>query len=699
MTLNEVCHFRIKPVCFVPLLLTGFLLFPQNSLYGQSSQDELRLLARPKPDSILLRWAPTSYRLWLSGNEHGYMVSKTCMVRDGELIETPETEILTENPLKPAPLEKWEGIARDNDYAAVAAQAIWGEGFEVDAEGSGDDVLQIIDKANEQQSKFGFALLAADISPKVARLSGLWLTDKAVQPGEKYLYKVWPAQKPEGREVDTAYFYTGVGEYRPLPKPTNLNAEPGDKMVSLTWERVFQEEAFTGFWIERSSDGGEAFKKLNESLLVNTTPPGREDSRFHHYIDSVPANDRDYAYRVIGVSPFGEKSAPSKVITVKGEKGIKSAPRIISTGSSPRGVELGWSMGSVDKVDGYHLYRSKKFKGGYTLLADSLPVMQQSFLDESPLPTGYYRMQAFNSEGQGPLGTPKMVQTIDSIPPDPPVELEARADSLGHVYLRWAENPEPDIDGYRVFRANATHEEFSQLTGSTVENNRYTDTINIKTLTKKIYYKILAVDESQNWSDFSEVLEVDRPDVVPPATPLITSVDGGENGIELEWNRSPSADVKTQLIYRNKEDNREWVLIDKLTAGEDAYIDALARSGTMYRYLVMAVDSAGNESKPGKAVAGKIISTDAEPVKNIEAKYEKDQEAAVLKWEYDRDGYTFLVYKKDKEHPRLVHSTKSLKYVDHFISRNSTVSYSVVAKSPTGKRSDFSEFVILNNKR
>ncbi|MFO8001438.1 MAG: hypothetical protein R6U46_09350 [Marinilabilia sp.] len=699
MILNKVSPFRIKPVCIVFLLLTGFLLFPRNSLHGQHRKDELRLLARPMPDSILLRWAPANHQLWLSGNQHGYMVSKTCMVRDGELIETPETEILTEKPLKPAPLEEWEGIARDNDYAAIAAQAIWGEGFEVDAEGSGDDVLQIIDKASEQQSKFGFALLAADISPEVARLSGLWFTDKAVQPGEKYLYKVWPAQMPEGSSVDTAYFYSGMDEYRSLSKPANLKAEPGDKMVSLTWERAFQEEAFTGFWIERSSDGGESFEKLNESLLVNTTPPGRDESRFHHYIDSVPANDRDYAYRVIGVSPFGEKSAPSKVVTVKGEKGIKSAPRIISAGTSPSGVELEWSKESVDKVDGYHLYRSKKFKGGYTLLADSLPVKQQSFLDKSPLPTGYYRLQAYNKDGEGPLGTPKMVQTIDSIPPDPPVELEARVDSLGHVYLKWAENTEPDIDGYRVFRANATHEEFSQLTGSTVENNRYIDTINIKTLTKKVYYKILAVDQSQNWSDFSEVLEVDRPDVVPPATPLITSIEDGENWIELEWNRSPSADVKTQLVYRNKEDNREWVLIDKLPVEADAYKDSLATPETMYRYLVMAVDSAGNESKPGKVVAGKINSINVEPVKNIEAKYDKNQEAGVLIWEYDRDGYTFLIYKKDKEHPRLVHSTKSLKYVDRFISRNSTVSYSVVAKSPNGERSDFSEFVILNNKR
>ncbi|MFW6267526.1 MAG: hypothetical protein ACOC1E_00180 [Marinilabiliaceae bacterium] len=682
-----------------PVVVVFILWMLTPSVLAQDSEDEIRLLARPMPDSILLRWAPTSYPLWLSGNKHGYMVNRTLILKNGEFVDNPVPELLTDSPLKPAPLEEWEETAEDNDYAGIAAQAIHGDGFEVDAGEENAGMLQIHNRATEQQSKFGFALLAADISPKVARLSGLWFTDRDVNPGEKYLYKVWQAHQPGDEVVDTAYYYTGTDEHRALPAPANVMAEPGDKSVSLKWERSLQEGIYTGYWIERSQDKESGFKRLNSSLLVNTTPEGYDEAAFHHYVDSLPDNQHDYFYRIVGVSPFGEEGPPSQVVEVKGEKKIKQAPRLVDTDASPEGVDLTWEMEDTGNVDGFRIFRSGQFKDNYEIIADSLPAMQDSYLDESPLSTGYYRLQAYNQDGGGPLGAPKMVQVIDSVPPAVPTGLKAEVDSTGHVFLEWKANSDADISGYRVFRANAQHEEFSQLTGSTVENNRYTDTINIETLTKKVYYKILAVDQSQNWSGFSEVLEVDRPDVVPPATPLITSVDGGDDGIELEWNRSPSTDVMTQLIYRNKEGNREWVLLDKLGAEPDAYRDSLAISETIYRYLVMAVDSAGNESKPGKAVAGKMNPTDLASVKNIEAKYDKNLEAGVLKWEYAHDGYTFLIYKKDKENPRLVHSTESMEYVDNFVSGNSNVSYSVVVKSPKGERSDFSEFLILNNKK
>ena len=64
-----------------------------------------------------------------------------------------------------------------------------------------------------------------------------------------------------------------------------------------------------------------------------------------------------------------------------------------------------------------------------------------------------------------------------------------------------------DLYGYRVFRANSKHEEFSQITVESVFYSHYTDTISLQTLTKKVYYKILAVDQRQNWSEFSSILK------------------------------------------------------------------------------------------------------------------------------------------------------------------------------------------------
>jgi uncharacterized protein len=420
--------------------------------------------------------------------------------------------------------------------------------------------------------------------------------------------------------------------------------KPGDKAVMITWEKLLQDGVYTGFWVERSVDGKESFKRLNQSLLVNTTPEGRDEVNFYYYVDSLPDNSHDFYYRIVGVSPFGEEGPPSRVVSVKGEKKIKYAPHITATGSTPEGVTLNWSLEQAGNVAGFRLYRSKKFKDGYALLADSLPVMQHSYLDESPLPTGYYRLQAFNSNGNGPLGIPKIVQVIDSVPPAIPTGLKAMVDSVGHVFLQWKQNTDPDIFGYRIFRGNARNEEFSQLTGKTMQTNRYIDTINIKTLTKKVYYKILAVDQRQNWSGFSEVFEVDRPDIVPPASPLITSVNNENTAISLKWNQSHSRDVMMQVIYRNKEGSPGWTLIDKLSAQENSYRDSLITAGILYRYLVLAVDSAGNESKPGNPVTGKITVS-----KNVlwiepETEYRKKDQTLLLSW--TKKGIDFTEYKQ-----------------------------------------------------
>jgi len=670
------------------------LSFPASA---QNHKDQLRLLARPLPDSILLRWAPVTYQLWLSGNNHGYMVSRTLILKDGELIDNPVPELLTEKPLKPAPLEMWEQPAEHNDYAGVAAQAIYGDDFEVEA-GDGAGMVDILNRATEQESKLGFALLAADISPQVAKLSGLWFTDSDVRPGEKYLYKVWPVHQPGGEVTDTSYYYTGVDEYRTLPAPTNVMADPGDKNVTLTWEKSLQQGIYTGFWIERSSDEDNGFKRLNKSLLVNTTPEGYDEVNYHYYLDSLPDNHRDYFYRIIGVSPFGEEGPPSLVVKVNGEKKIKYAPRIVATDSSPEGVSLTWEMEETDNVDGFRIYRSKKFKDNYEILADSLSVIQHSFLDQSPLPTGYYRLQAYNSDGNSPLSTPKMVQVIDSVPPAVPTGLKAEVDSLGHVFLKWKANADPDVLGYRIFRANARHEEFSQLTGSTVLTNNYTDSINIKTLSKKVYYKILAVDQRQNWSGFSEILEVKRPDVVPPASPLITSINSTSDGIELEWNKSPGDDVMWQLIYRNKEGSRDWELAEKLTAEATTFKDSLVTPDVLYRYLVMAVDSAGNESKPGKAVGGRMPASKLEVVKNLDVMYDKNEKAAKLQWTYQRDDVVFMIYRKKNRKTVLVASTDANTFIDPFASIEEDVYYSVVVKSNDRGRSGFSEFVKIRRR-
>lgn len=599
-----------KEILSVLIVLFTILVGSSNGYGQEEEKHELKLLIRATSDSIMLRWGPTSYPLWLAGNKYGYKITRTLLVRDSNYIDNPKPEILTPEALKPVNLDKWEQLSEKDNYAGVAAQAIFGDDFDVEVNNDSPSMIGIINRASVQEFRFGFALFSADQSIKVAEYSGLYYADKNVKKGEKYLYRVFPAFLPEGMQVDTAFFFTGTDEFMPLPTPLNVKAEEGDKMVTISWDKKYQEEFYNSFWVEKSTNNGESFSRVNEIPMVNTTPDGYDESDFAFLIDTLVDNQQKYLYRVIGISIFGELSPPSKTVEVKGKNIISSVPVVhLSKTEDGAGVLVKWDFpnSKAEKIEGFRIFRSDKFAEGYQLLADSIYVVQISYLDKQALLTGYYRMQAFNSDGSGPYSIPKMKQLVDSIPPAVPIGLKAIADTTGLVKLTWIENTDHDIFGYRVYRANSRNEEFSQLTSNAIKQAYFADNINLKTLTKKVYYKIVAVDQRQNQSGFSKVLELDRPDIVPPASPLIKSTKSIDSGISLLWIKSPSTDVEKQVLYRNRNGSREWELLANLSAVSVQFTDTTVVGGTVYRYTLLAVDKAGNESKTSPFVAVKYI--------------------------------------------------------------------------------------------
>src|SRR5690554_2658796 len=139
--------FFIGPILYILLFLSAMVNAQDRVESAVGDSSSVYLLVRAMPDSVMLRWAPDSYRLWMIGNKHGYKVTRTCLIRNGAFIANPVTELMTPTALKPMPLSKWEYIAENDDYAGVAAEAIYGDEFEVDP-GSGG-VMDIINRSTE----------------------------------------------------------------------------------------------------------------------------------------------------------------------------------------------------------------------------------------------------------------------------------------------------------------------------------------------------------------------------------------------------------------------------------------------------------------------------------------------------------------------------------------------------------------------
>ena len=124
---------------------------------------------------------------------------------------------------------------------------------------------------------------------------------------------------------------------------------------------------------------------------------------------------------------------------------------------------------------------------------------------------------------------------IDETPPAPPTGLNGEIDSTGIVSLFWDLGPEEDIYAYNVYFANQEDHLFSKVSNQHLKNTSFFDSIQIKTLTEDIFYYVVALDASFNESERSEILKLNRPDVIPPVAPLFENYTVSSSAIEIKW--------------------------------------------------------------------------------------------------------------------------------------------------------------------
>jgi uncharacterized protein len=639
----------MQPIYKHTITLSIFLFsFSTVLLHSQerTSACSIKMVARPTGDSILLRWAPVNYESWKRGINCGYEVVRYTLYKRGALLGKKQAKRLSTEPLKPYPLERWEALAENDNYAGVAAQAIYGDDFTPVADNS-SKVISIFNKATEQQNRFSFSLFAADASAQVARAMGLYFADHGVVAGEKYLYLVFPACG-DSLPGDTAFAYTGTDEYVPLVKPVINEVISGTNTATLQWKSPEGRWGYTSFELQRSADGGKTFSPVNTAPLINTFP-NKPLQDFNFYIDSLPDNHNRYTYRLRGMNPFGEKGPFSDTVSVKGKEPMGTVPHITRHETLPEGVKLTWDFDvkSEKLVQGFKIMRSTNSVTGFETVTDNIPANTREYTDAHPLGTAYYKVTAWSGNGVLATSFPVLVQLIDSVPPEPPTGLTGKVDTTGLVTIQWTANTEDDIYGYRVYRANSRAEEFSQLTVAPIRDTTFKDKIELKTLTPHVYYKIMAIDKRQNYSAFSEVLEVKRPDVVPPVAPVIRDIYSTSKGVTIEWVHSTSSDVAKEYVLRRMPGRQKWEVYADITQSDSLFTDSLGTVMSRYEYALQAKDQTGLTSSVEQVVTGvRLASAPPKPI--LKAQARKQESAIVLQW-LPAKGGRYQLYRADNQ--------------------------------------------------
>lgn len=696
--MNMKCTLYTMRFFIVIILLTGNL-----AVLGQDTLS-IKVIANAHKDSISLRWAPASAVSWKLLNQYGYRIERYTIMRDSLLLQEKPKKILIEQ-VKPASQHHWEKFMND-DYVAVAAQAIYGQSFETSNKKQ-TDITQLIQKSKDIEMRYSFTLLAADVSPTAAELSGLMFVDKEIKANESYLYRVYSLIPDNILKINFGYTFLSPMQVKVLPTPGMPEIRRLEKTAVLRWETYTLIETYTGYFVERSLDGGKTYSRITKLPIVNiiTAEDRKMGNAFSVKSDSINGviDPAKIFYTIRGVTAFGEIGPPSQKVGIATEKPLGSTPAItkakVIDNSS---VELKWTFPEEhqEELKGYQIERRLRTDQEYQIINELVMPEMRSFTDKNPSSTNYYRIVAFTPQGQKRASFPYLVQLEDSIPPLPPQKLVGSIDTAGVVVLKWEKNKEVDLVGYRVFRSNFKNSEFGQVTVSPVELNMYYDTVNVKTLTSSVWYKVQATDNRFNPSDFSEMIEIKLPDVIPPVPPVIQAVKSTETGIEIRWTRSPSRDVVRHDVYRRNQASTAWQLVKSYTKEDSCcyLFDKITEQGR-YQYAFLAMDDNGLKSPMTKPVWASPLPVRAHAsIKNIRSSVDREKKIITLQWNYKLTPAKFLVYRSTNNEPISLYKTidgNTTKFEDTSLVFTLIYHYRIKAVFRDGSESVFSDKITV----
>lgn len=620
-------------------------------------KSSIHILGKYYGDSIVLRWAPADASLWRAYNKVGYVIERMEM---GEKITTrPAREKMTSAPLKPWTLEEWRSRAKPNDTAAaVAVTLLYGKSkipvVKQNKRGKSSDVNidEALNQKYDTENRYSMALFIADGYPLVANGLGLRFVDKNVKKGKVYLYSIHPLTDPKKVISDSAAILIKTAVVEQPPAMPEIRYSALDRKVVFKWNRTFSGSYFTAYNYERSEDDGKTFKRLNHKPYMQPKSPDDIANDEIVLNDSLPQNYKKYLYRIVGITPFGDLGKPSPAMPVMGrdKTAPEAAQKVVAQHLEKKRVKLTWEKPVKEKdFTGFLIGRGESMNGPFTPL--NLKMLGKdaiTYTDTTAVTwgTNYYVISAVDTAGNAGISIPAYVTMIDTLPPAKPIGLHGKIDTTGIVKVNWKLGKERDLMGYLVYFANAKDHTFNPLTKDFLADSVFTDSVSLNTLTEKIYYRIVAFDKNRNPSAYSDILELKKPDKIPPVPAVFTNFQVSDTTVVLNWSPSSSADVVGQTLFR-KEEGKPWIEIAKLGKEIGIYTDTKVNKLTWYEYSLIAADDDGNLSDRSFPLKARVYDSGVrKKIDYFTAKIDTDKKSVGLTWKYSTKGdYYFLIYR------------------------------------------------------
>ncbi|MEO8098152.1 MAG: hypothetical protein ABI811_10660 [Acidobacteriota bacterium] len=179
----------------------------------------------------------------------------------------------------------------------------------------------------------------------------------------------------------------------------------------------------------------------------------------------------------------------------------------------------------------------------------------------------------------------------------PPSDVAA-ANAVNGVALRW----NGSAPRYRILRAvPADLPGDLKVLGESTTNTYVDESTNYGV---RYEYVVVGLGGEKQQSKPSAAASITPADVFAPAVPGVPSVVAGAGSIDLSWTRNGEEDLEGYNLFRATDNGPFEPVASRLAL--PAFSDTKVESGKRYRYVVSAVDTAGNESARSGEVEARI---------------------------------------------------------------------------------------------
>jgi uncharacterized protein len=663
---------------------------------AQPTETSIQVLSKVNKQSVWLRWAPTEFSVWQLGNQHGYVIERFTIQQDGS-IDLNAVAKLTPESIKPLTKEEFLKLDSSQDNIAAVGELIYTV-EEQTKEKNGTSPAELLQKAGDQNNRFGMALLLCDLSYKTAEAAGLFFKDITAIKGSRYIYKIKLAAAAEKiQAIEPGVIVVDVNESPPLKAFNDLRADFKNKTVTLSWPTFTHKGVYGAYIIEKSTDG-KTFKSITDLPYISMSESALDEA---HFVDSLENNGSTFSYRVKGISPFGEQGPPSNVVSGIGKDDMTGLISIDKIALENKAVKLKWNfpVSYESKIDGFKISKANKADGAYADITKKvLPKKTREFSFDALPASAYFLVKAVDKEGKEvSVSFPYFHHVEDNTPPAVPSNLTGTINEKGVVTLSWQLNKDADIQGYRLFSSHNLKNEFVEITTTILTTPKFIDTVSLQLLNKHIYYKIVAVDQNYNASDYSKPVAVPIPDIIAPVPPVFTKAKVNGTAIDLEWILSSSNDVARYTLSRTSKVDTTKLLIQSWKKEKglfgNKFSDTKVSLGGTYRYQLTAYDSTGNKAT---ALSKEVVFETGlrKEVTEFSAAINRDSKTIQLRWAYDSPAKKVNIYRRKNE--QLFSLYQSLpgdvkEFLDELITISNTYSYKIQLELDNGIKTELSK--------